>query len=166
MPRRQPSIEAIEAKRRSLEKGRLESAAESGDDEDEELGNMHLRTRSPRRSVKRTSKLGTEMMRTNSQGSVITADELPSASSEHAAGQPREAPIAELPAAEVEASGHLTPPTVFPREPGDHSEVIDMDAGVGNDVSVDPDATPRPQQQLSMDPDPTPRASTSPQHQD
>lgn len=69
-PRRQPSNEAIQAKRRSLEKVRHESAAESGDDEleEDELGRAPVRQRSPKRHVKRSSKLGTEMMRSSSNG--------------------------------------------------------------------------------------------------
>ncbi len=53
---------------------RLE-CAESGDDEDEELGDVAVKERSPK-SIGRigkggSSKLGTEMMRTNSSGSVV-----------------------------------------------------------------------------------------------
>jgi serine/threonine-protein kinase RIM15 len=163
-PRKQPSMEAIEAKRRSLEKTRHESAAESGDDEDEELGNMHLRARSPRSNVKRTSKLGTEMMRTNSQGSVISGEDMAPPLQQVMSAPMETMPILEDPAAEVEAAGKLTPPTVFPLEPGDHCEIIDMDAAL---APGDPNATPRPQQiPCNLDPDPTPRASTSPQHQD
>jgi serine/threonine-protein kinase RIM15 len=81
-------------------------------------------------------------------------------------GLTRETTIAEEPAAELDASGKLTPPTIFPQDPGDHSEIIDMDAALVPSLAADPNATPRPQQQLSTDPDPTPRASTSPQHQD
>ncbi|KAI5370304.1 Putative serine/threonine-protein kinase, active [Septoria linicola] len=118
-PRRVPSNEAVAAKRKSLEKLRHESAAESGDDEDEELGNVQVRQRSPKRSGKRTSKLGTEMMRTNSQGSVISSEDLLSAQS------PRTATIAEEIPLDV-GSGHLTPPIVFTPRPGDHVEIINM----------------------------------------
>ncbi|KAK1020178.1 rim15, signal transduction response regulator, partial [Friedmanniomyces endolithicus] len=149
--RRQPSSEAIEARRRSLEKSGLDSssaAADLGDDEDEELGGTTLaRQRSPMRqgSAKRASKLGTEMMRTNSQGSVISNEDVVAASQKEAAVRagsptleefppvPAPAPavhsIAEDPAAEVEASGRLTPPEAFrPGQKGDRIEVIDMDA--------------------------------------
>ncbi|KAK3112200.1 rim15, signal transduction response regulator, partial [Teratosphaeriaceae sp. CCFEE 6253] len=173
--RRQPSSEAIEAKRRSLEKTRHESAAESGDDEDEELGGMTLasRQRSPKRagSTKRTSKLGTEMLRTNSQGSVISVEDILAVKQDARAsgrcspvGDPTVHSIAEEPAAEVEASGRLTPPEAFmPRQAGGHVEVIDMDGGV--DAAVD--VTPKPSHHaLEPDPDPTPRASTSPAHLD
>ncbi|EAW19067.1 protein kinase RIM15 [Aspergillus fischeri NRRL 181] len=74
-PRKQRSSESIRAKRQSLEKKRYE-CAESGDDEDEELGNAHVRTPSSRsRSHRPVSKLGVEMMRTNSRGSVVSGSE-------------------------------------------------------------------------------------------
>ncbi|PWY89104.1 hypothetical protein BO70DRAFT_393618 [Aspergillus heteromorphus CBS 117.55] len=74
-PRKQRSSEAIRAKRESLEKKRYE-CAESGDDEDEELGNSQARTSSPRQKSRRPgSKLGIEMMRTNSRGSVVSGSE-------------------------------------------------------------------------------------------
>jgi serine/threonine-protein kinase RIM15 len=50
--------------------------AESGDDEDEELGSRLVKSRSPTGKQNRGSKLGTEMMRTNSRGSVISGSEL------------------------------------------------------------------------------------------
>lgn len=141
VPRKQPSMEEIQAKRKSLEKVRQESAAESGDDEDEELGVMQVRARSPKRNIKRSSKLGTEMMRTNSQGSVISSEDL--MSSKTSGGVDLEHAIMEDVAAEVEATGRLTPPEVFPLQPGDHSEVIDMDSPSSNTTDVE--ATPRPQ---------------------
>lgn len=75
--RKPASIEGIRAKRESIEKKRYEGA-ESGDDEDEELGRVHVRsTRSPQpvtgKQRRSGSKLGTEMMRTNSRGSVVSA---------------------------------------------------------------------------------------------
>lgn len=75
-PRKQRSTEAIRAKRESLEKRRYEGA-ESGDDEDEELGNLQARHRAPHTSKgpRSSSKLGTEMMRTNSRGSVVSGSE-------------------------------------------------------------------------------------------
>ncbi|KAL3473342.1 hypothetical protein BJX99DRAFT_233793 [Aspergillus californicus] len=76
-PRKQRSSEAIRAKRESLERKRYE-CEESGDDEDEELGNLEPRTASPKgRSNRPGSKLGIEMMRTNSRGSVVSANEDP-----------------------------------------------------------------------------------------
>ena len=74
-PRKQRSSEAIKAKKESLEKKRYE-CAESGDDEDEELGHSQTRTRSPSGKPGRPgSKLGVEMMRTNSRGSVVSGSE-------------------------------------------------------------------------------------------
>ncbi|KAE8350788.1 hypothetical protein BDV28DRAFT_31734 [Aspergillus coremiiformis] len=74
-PRKHRSTEAIRAKRESLERKRYE-CAESGDDEDEELGRSQSRTQSPRnRSTRPGSKLGIEMMRTNSRGSVVSGSE-------------------------------------------------------------------------------------------
>ncbi|THC94673.1 hypothetical protein EYZ11_005858 [Aspergillus tanneri] len=75
VPRKQRSSEAIRAKRESLEKKRYE-CVESGDDEDEELGITQLRAQSPRSRANRPgSKLGIEMMRTNSRGSVVSGSE-------------------------------------------------------------------------------------------
>ncbi|GAB7348004.1 hypothetical protein MBLNU459_g5501t1 [Dothideomycetes sp. NU459] len=152
-PRRQPSMEAIEAKRRSLEKDRHE-CAESGDDEDEELGDAQIRSRSPKSKLRGSSKLGTEMLRTNSQGSVVSGEDL--MGSQALRSTPRsahpEAAISEELQAELAAevlSGGLTPPEIF-SVPGDNVEEIDMDA------------TPKPQHTAEPDPDPTPRASTSP----
>lgn len=74
-PRKQRSSEAIRAKRESLERKRYE-CVESGDDEDEELGNATQRRSSPpSRSRRPGSKLGIEMMRTNSRGSVVSGSE-------------------------------------------------------------------------------------------
>ncbi|KAF9883881.1 rim15, signal transduction response regulator [Aspergillus nanangensis] len=74
-PRKQRSSDSIRAKKESLEKKRHE-CSESGDDEDEELGHLHVRTQSPRnRSHRPGSKLGIEMMRTNSRGSVVSGSE-------------------------------------------------------------------------------------------
>lgn len=74
-PRKQRSIEGIKAKRESLEKKRYE-CAESGDDEDDELGDVQVRARSPQgKALRGGSKLGTEMMRTNSRGSVVSGSE-------------------------------------------------------------------------------------------
>lgn len=74
-PRKQRSTESIQAKRESMENKQHE-CAESGDDEDEELGNNQTRTGSPQSRGNRTgSKLGIEMMRTNSRGSVVSGSE-------------------------------------------------------------------------------------------
>lgn len=73
-PRKQRSSEAIQAKRESLQRKHHE-CAESGDDEDEELGNVAQRRSPPTRSRRPGSKLGIEMMRTNSRGSVVSGSE-------------------------------------------------------------------------------------------
>ena len=75
--RRQRSFENMKTKRESLERRRLEvCGADSGDDEDEELGDHQVRARSPLgRGARQASRLGHEMMRTNSRGSVISTND-------------------------------------------------------------------------------------------
>ena len=79
-PRKQRSVEAVKAKREDLMKKRHE-CAESGDDEDEELGDVQVRAKSPmgksRIKASTSSKLGIEMMRTNSRGSVTSGGDDP-----------------------------------------------------------------------------------------
>lgn len=199
--RKQPSMETIEAKKRSLEKVRHESAAESGDDEDEELGHSssNVRYRSParQRKEKRASRLGIEMMRTNSQGSVISNEDIAALkeSSARAAesgveeagtikeeepGQDHEDQLVTPSAAEVERTGHLTPPIVFTPAPG-HKSANVVQEHTENDKNRlstpergeeedDRDITPRPATLTptsggssgELDPDPTPRGASSP----
>ena len=120
-PRRQRSSDAIKAKRENIEKKRHE-CAESGDDEDEELGDICVQPKSPR-NKHRGSKLGTEMLRTNSRGSVISSSE---ENSRHDVSVPP------TPAANIikEESHHasITPPEIFPKVAGKAVEDIDMDA--------------------------------------
>ena len=73
-PRHQRSSEAIKNKREQIEKNRLEvGGPEEGDDEDDELGHAQVRSKSPiPKTARQASKLGIEMMRTNSRGSVIS----------------------------------------------------------------------------------------------
>jgi serine/threonine-protein kinase RIM15 len=164
-PRKQRSSEAIKAKRESHEKKRVEGAsAESGDDEDEELGRVTSRGKSPLgKPVRKSSKLGQEMMRTNSRGSVIsTIDDsstepanlrksleileermeglrIPEEPDQAAlqSAQPRKLertasqhshpePTYERP----QSRGHITPPVIFPKHPGDDVKNIDMDADI------------------------------------
>ena len=77
-PRRSVSVESLRAKRESMERKRHE-CAESGDDEDEELGHTLVRSKSPQNNASKarraSSKLGTEMMRTNSHGSIVSTTE-------------------------------------------------------------------------------------------
>lgn len=124
-PGKQRSVEAVKAKRENLEKNRHE-CAESGDDEDEELGKLPSRARSPQGKY-RGSKLGVEMMRTNSRGSVSSggADE-PSFNKEASN-------VTLNPDIEISDTGteHATiePPELFAKEAKRETfEVIDMDA--------------------------------------
>ncbi|KAL9011215.1 MAG: hypothetical protein Q9173_003920 [Seirophora scorigena] len=129
-PRKQRSVEGIKAKRENMEKHRHE-CAESGDDEDEELGKYQSRARSPQSRTPRASKLSTEMMRTSSRGSVTSecAPPVPlhSANEDGAAVRPSEPPILET-GIEGEGSATITPPEIFPKQVGTHMMVIDMDA--------------------------------------
>ena len=117
--RRQHGLESVKAKRETLEKN-----AEFGDDEDEELGKLPSRARSPQ-GKPRGSKLGIEMMRTNSRGSVSSggADEpiaVPNVTSN---------PDIYMPDAPTHDHATIEPPEIFSREAkGDAVKVVDMDA--------------------------------------
>lgn len=146
-PIRQRSPDKLRAKRESIEKHRHE-CAESGDDEDEELGDASVREKSPRSAsrTQRTSKLGIEMMRTNSRGSVISISDMPSADTV----EPPPTVAEELPAAADITNATLTPPEVF--------------ASPGHKVNdIDPDETPKPSHvnRDPMDEEPTPRAPSA-----
>lgn len=143
-PRKQRSTESTEARKKSLEQGRHE-CAESGDDEDEELGNTQIRARSPKSKTRGASKLGTEMLRTNSQGSVVSNEEVMATQNLKAT-----ASLTGNEDAIEEEGATLTPPEVF--EP----------RACGFKGDIDTDRTPRPHYTSDPDPDPTPRASTSP----
>ncbi|KAF2733255.1 putative response regulator receiver RIM15p [Polyplosphaeria fusca] len=156
--RKQRSAEMVGAKRRILETRKHESA-ESGDDEDDELGNANVRSKSPKSRPRPTSKLGLEMMRTNSRGSVISVEDMAPIDTTLASSPPPV--IAEDPDAEARGRSlstpdvppvSLTPPEIFPKEPG--TEIVDF---------VDME-TPKANQKLAaeQDPDPTPRAKGSP----
>jgi len=146
--RKKPSAERINKKKAAKDR----NSAESGDDEDEELGNTQKRAKSPKAGRTRgSSKLGYEMMRTNSRGSVISVEDVASSLDTTLPSSPPPA-IEEAPREEDKAT--LTPPEIFPRLPGGDSEEIDMDA---EEIT-----TPRPApQDKSPDPDPTPRPSTA-----
>lgn len=155
--RRQRSAEQVGAKRRLLETRKHESA-ESGDDEDEELGHTTAtKARSPKTRPKSSSKLGIEMMRTNSRGSVISVETDMGASECALASSPPPAITEDTAAEEREAKlstpevphMSLTPPEMFPAVPGKGAIDIDM----GTPKQEDGAATP--------DPDPTPRASSA-----
>jgi serine/threonine-protein kinase RIM15 len=155
---RQRSTEHIGAKRRNLEVRKHESA-ESGDDEDEELGNVNVRAKSPKTRPKSSSKLGIEMLRTNSRGSVISVEELavadtlasspPPSISEDRAAEEQSLTTTGLTTPVIKPVSITTPPVVFPQIPGDEVEDIDMDA------------TPKPLPTTVDDPDRTLGASDS-----
>ncbi|RMZ85040.1 hypothetical protein DV738_g6, partial [Chaetothyriales sp. CBS 135597] len=73
-PMRKRSSEAIQSKREQMAKRGIETTRpEEGDDEDEELGHAQIQQKSPiGKTGRQASKLGIEMMRTNSRGSVIS----------------------------------------------------------------------------------------------
>jgi serine/threonine-protein kinase RIM15 len=149
--REKPSAERINKRRSVGLKGR--DSAESGDDEDEELGNSQLRAKSPKVGPARgSSKLGYEMLRTNSRGSVISVEDASSAADTALPSSPPPV-IKEQPREEDKAT--LTPPEMFPRLPGTGSEDFDM---IAEDIT-----TPKPASHDSPDPDPdpTPRPSTA-----
>ena len=119
-PRRQRSVEATRAKRENIEKKRHE-CAESGDDEDEELGKLPSRAKSPQ-GKPCSSKLGIEMMRTNSRGSVTSGGDEPTVGSITSS---LDVGIKDVNA----AYATIEPPELFPKgSKGDAVEVIDMDA--------------------------------------
>ncbi len=165
-PRKQRSSEAIKAKRESLEKKRVEGvSAESGDDEDEELGRVTSRG-APGKATRASSKLGQEMMRTNSRGSVISTiddsgaeptnlrqsleileermeglriPEEPDAAAllsaqprklERTASQHSHPEPGGLTPERPPSRGHITPPVIFPKQPGDAVKVFDMDSEI------------------------------------
>jgi serine/threonine-protein kinase RIM15 len=156
--RKQRSAEMIGAKRRILETRKHESA-ESGDDEDDELGNVQVRQKSPKTRPKSSSKLGIEMMRTNSRGSVISVEDIGAPDTTLASSPPpaiTEDQVAEELLSTDIPPVSLTPPEIFPHTPGTEAKDIDMDS---NEIE-----TPKPAKQCAEtpDPDPTPRANVSP----
>ncbi|KAL3417590.1 response regulator receiver RIM15p [Phlyctema vagabunda] len=152
LPVRQRSSEKVRAKRESIEKRRHE-CGESGDDEDEELGDSSVRDRShsPRSSAKvaqRGSKLGTEMMRTNSRGSVVSG-------SEQASDPVEPPPTVDEELTTDMKSLSLTPPEIFTPHGGQDHET--------QDEETDMDETPRPRSNFfdPTDNEPTPRAPSA-----
>ena len=118
-PRKQHSFEVVKAKRETLEKN-----ADFGDDEDEELGKLPSRARSPQ-GKPRGSKLGVEMMRTTSRGSVT------SLSADEPTGVLGVTSNPDVGMSDVLNHDHATiePPEIFSREAKvDAVEVVDMDA--------------------------------------
>lgn len=141
-PRRQRSVDAAKAKREDLERNRHE-CGESGDDEDEELGDVQVRARSPQNKPRNgSSKLSVEMMRTNSRGSVTSVHDEPKPMGPLLPTVPSTTDLGSA-AATTAAHASLTPPEIFPRDAaGDAAKVIDMDA------------TPRPSTSLGAPPPP------------
>ncbi|KXG51936.1 CheY-like superfamily [Penicillium griseofulvum] len=130
-PRRQRSTEAIRAKKESLEKKRYEGA-ESGDDEDEELGNSQTRRSPPSRNRRPGSKLGIEMMRTNSRGSVVSG-------SEELLKKEREALRKQAAADHEDSDGSLGSPASTSLE--DHFEALSIPEESEGEQSVSPRAS-------------------------
>jgi serine/threonine-protein kinase RIM15 len=145
---KQRSSEKIRAKRESIEKHRHE-CTESGDDEDEELGDANVREKSPRNAkTHRGSKLGIEMMRTNSRGSVVSGSDIPSVGSLPVIGEPAsDISGSTLTPPDISCST-LTPPEVF-TTPGKNVTEIDLNE------------TPRSSQQYDIMDEPTPRAPSA-----
>ncbi|CAI6332119.1 unnamed protein product [Periconia digitata] len=153
--RRQRSAEMVGTKRRIIETRKHESA-ESGDDEDDELGNANARSKSPK-TRPRSSKLGIEMLRTNSRGSVISVEDVgapestlpsspPPAITEDRHAEEREA-IADIPPVS------LTPPEIFPRKPGGEAQEVQLEtpkASSRSPAESDQDPTPRPNTSLDL----------------
>ncbi|QSZ32727.1 hypothetical protein DSL72_002306 [Monilinia vaccinii-corymbosi] len=157
---RQRSSEKMRAKRENHEKHRHE-CGESGDDEDEVLGDVAVREKTSPKSptspkTHRGSKLGTEMMRTNSRGSVVSGTEMLSSESIEPPPTVTEeaivlSPKSELPPASKIAGATSTPPELF-EGPGDQE----------NDLSK----TPKQSQMQSsfLDEEPTPRPTSKSSH--
>jgi serine/threonine-protein kinase RIM15 len=110
---RQRSAEKIKAKREGMERSKRLQGGESGDDEDEELGNVHVRARSPVSRGQRTSKLGVEMMRTNSRGSVISNPDIGSVAALLASTSP---PTKDREEFADDHHATITPPEMFPTD--------------------------------------------------
>ena len=148
-PRKPRSSEAIRAKREEQEKNRHE-CAESGDDEDEELGDVLVQPKSPRRM--KSSKLNS-MMRIDSHENIASelgkaerSNETFITSAEAATGNELSA---QPPPQEDEPQSGIEPPVIFPKEVG------------GQIADIDMNATPKPNASqksiLTGDDDPTPR---------
>lgn len=146
LPVRQRSSDKMRAKRDAIEKHRYE-CAESGDDEDDELGDVAVREKSPKSAkIHRGSKLGTEMMRTNSRGSVVSGSEQTVVAEGNSPTSGTEFP----PVPEIKGAT-LTPPEMF-TPPG---KMI---------AEFDESATPKPRSNASddnIDEEPTPRAPSA-----
>ena len=136
-PRKPRSSEAIRARREDMDKHRHE-CAESGDDEDEELNEFFGHSKSPK-TRKKTSKLGTQMMRINSYESVTdAAEEVKAITGQASITDP------------LSSRSGITPPELFPKVVSDQVREVEVQT------------TPLPKPALletSQDSDETPPAS-------
>ena len=181
-PTRQRSSEQINLRQRQAEAHKRD-LAESGDDEDDELGDVQVRTKSPKRSGVKPSKLGIEMMRTNSQGSVISVEERASNTLEAYPSRSSPPPVIteesiaeDLASMTLEEHQKQQQQQQRQRDNNDggsfnhgHKSVTPPEKSVpplmGSTESLRPadmDVTPKPTHAMDIDPDPTPRASSSP----
>jgi serine/threonine-protein kinase RIM15 len=178
-------------KKRSLESRRLRASTtspESADDEDDELGgtgSAAIRAKSPRNRPRGSSKLGTEMLRTNSRGSVVSVEDIP-ASSPYSQGiqAPTSLPVVQdIELADIESLDFQTPTASIGLEGFKKMELSSLEEletptterltpPIGDqtvdslsDEIKDMDITPRPAAHLGpgeiRDPDPTPRPASS-----
>ncbi|KEF54316.1 AGC protein kinase [Exophiala aquamarina CBS 119918] len=189
-PRRQRSSEAVRQKREQLEINlhNLNGAADEGDDEDDELGDAQVRARSPiGKSARPTSKLGIEMMRTNSRGSVISMNNDNTADSESLRKSveileermeslkiPEEPPqsvlVAIQPRKTVErvASQHSHPEQTTPDRPLSRGHItppviFPQKPGTSvTDIAMDSELTPVPSKTINLEEEPTPKPQGSP----
>ncbi|KAL9089565.1 MAG: hypothetical protein Q9159_002443 [Coniocarpon cinnabarinum] len=147
--RKQPSAEAVDAKRKALSKSSTGGGGDLGDDEDEELG-KRARSRSPRGKTKPIDapRPVAEMLRADSQGDVSPAvQDLDVNFANLAVSPPREDSLSVSIEETPRQHSSLTPPAFFSPRPGHETTTFDMDA------------TPTPQGQGYFDPEgPTPKA--------
>lgn len=145
------------------------ASGESGDDEDDELG-APARARSPRNRPRGTSKLGTEMLRTNSRGSVVSVEgivDLPLPATSAAAVVPDlEQTVIEEPASSSKDAISPSEPPITVTPPTEAVDTPNLETS--GKVVEDLDATPRPtlshvvgKGDVTPDTDPTPRPSVS-----
>jgi serine/threonine-protein kinase RIM15 len=190
-PRRRTSTEEIKAKRESIEKKRADGGGpDSGDDEDEELGDVQVRAKSPLgKATRQSSRLGHEMLRTNSRGSVVSNAEDPTVADvgvlrrsleiiEHKMEglQIPEEPNAPALAAAQPRKMHRTSSQqsspeqmeVSDKRPASQGHItppviFPLKPGAATkDIIMDPDITPVPTRTINLDEEPTPRPQGSP----
>jgi len=189
--RRKTSTEDIKAKRESLEKKRADGkSAESGDDEDEELGDMKIRARSPHgATVRQGSRLGYEMLRTNSRGSVVSNAEDGSVAEPETLRKslevieqrmgglriPEEPDATALVAAQprklersVSQQSHPAPSSDAEDRPSSRGHITppvlfpQKPGAVTKEFNMDPEVTPVPTKVVDIQEEPTPRPQGSP----